>query len=90
MQKDVSAVMQQLQSTYQVCFDRIEHKNNCDRRQRRHCKRMKNMLEQDEQGVRQHDGRGEPNVQHCNANMQAATSATEKAIGSVTEIASKK
>jgi phasin family protein len=92
MQKDVSAVMQanysQLTKSASSAIER--KKSSAIDGSDVIAGVMKNMLEQTNKAFDNMTAVASQMTSIANANIQAATSATEKAIGSVTEIASKK
>jgi phasin family protein len=92
MQKDVSAVMQENYSQLtKSASSAIEHKkSSAIDGSDVIAGVMKNMLEQTNKAFDNMTAVASQMTSIANANIQAATSATEKAIGSVTEIASKK
>jgi len=92
MQKDVSAVMQQNYSQLaKVASSTIEHKKSTAIDGSDVIAGvMKNMLEQTNKAFDNMTAVASQMTSIANANIQAATTATEKAIGSVTEITSKK
>src|SRR4051812_2585010 len=92
MQKDVSAVMQSNYSQLtKSASSAIEHKKSTAIDGSDVIAGvMKNMLEQTNKAFENMTAVGSQMSSIANANMQAASAATEKAIGSVTEISAKK